>query len=96
MSFDANWLMELLQNLKLRYLFQIKCRSKEILIPQFFGQRSAQSYWIYTWNHPETFHPRYGKLNFRHESFDEKIDFMRNNKSFVDMTLLKMDFFRQN
>ena len=29
-------------------------------------------------------------------SFDEKIDFMRNNKSFVDMTLLKMDFFRQN
>ena len=49
------------------------------------------------WNHAETFHPRYGKLNFRHESFDEKIDFMRNNnKSFVDMTLLKMDFFRQN
>ena len=29
-------------------------------------------------------------------SFDEKIDFMRNNKIFVDMTLLKMDFFRQN
>ena len=27
-------------------------------------------------------------------SFDEKIDFRRNNnKSFVDMTILKMDFF---
>ena len=25
-------------------------------------------------------------------SFDEKIDFMRNIMSFVDMTLLKMDF----
>ena len=21
----------------------------------------------HTWNHPETFHPRYGKLNFRHK-----------------------------
>ena len=30
-------------------------------------------------------------------SFNIKIDFMRNNnKSFVDMTLPKIDFFRQN
>ena len=21
----------------------------------------------HTWNHPETFHPRYGKFNFRHK-----------------------------
>ena len=36
----------------------------------------------------------YNLLGIR--SFDIKIDFMRNNKSLFDMTLLKMDFFRQN
>ena len=50
--------------------------------------------WWYRWNHREKNIRLMVNLILGIRSFDVKIDFMRNNnKSFVDMTLLKIDFF---